>query len=266
VKPNHVLVFGGTSDALELCRLLEEKHIRYTLSVATPEGKHSAQSLLADVIYGRMGTEAMRDWISEHHVDYVIDAAHPYAQVLRQTIVVACSSLYCPVMRYERPSTLDRIDSPSVIKASNVMEACRKIETHQQKVLLTTGSKELGAFKRMLPNKTLYVRVLPVVEVISECQQLGLGIENIIAMKGPFSKNMNHALYEMIQPDVVITKESGQAGGFSEKVEPCIALGIPCIVIERPKTTHIDQYISYQTNLEVCRSLFDRWQHEECSV
>jgi precorrin-6A/cobalt-precorrin-6A reductase len=266
VRPNHALVFGGTSDAIELCHILEQKHIRYTLSVATPEGKYVAQTLSANVIHGRMATEAMRNWIVEHHVDYVIDAAHPYAQVLRQTIVVACAPLNCPVMRYERSSTLDLFDSPLVIKATNVMEACRKIETHQQKVLLTTGSKELETFKRMLPHKTMYVRVLPVVDVIRECQQLGLGIENIIAMKGPFSTNMNHALYEMIQPDVVITKESGQAGGFSEKVEPCIELGIPCIVIERPKTTQIDQYTSYQTNLEACRFLFDHWQHEECSV
>jgi len=264
VKPNHVLIFGGTSDALTLCEALTEREIQYTLSVATEEGKHSAQSLSSHVIIGRMGSEAMRDFIEQNQIDFVIDAAHPYAQVLRQTIVDACNSSQCPVMRYERPNSTDFADHSLVIKANNVMDACRKITVDQKKVLLTTGSKDLETFKRMLRDKTLYARVLPVVEVISECNASGLGIDNIIAMKGPFTRNMNHALYEMIQPDVVITKESGKAGGFSEKVEPCIELGIPCIVIERPKNASIDQYVSYQTNLSGCIDLFDSWQQEAC--
>ncbi|MFG0774126.1 precorrin-6A reductase [Vibrio plantisponsor] len=293
MKPNHVLVFGGTSDALMLCEALAARGIHFTLSVATEEGKHSAKQFESNVILGRMDRSAMREFIQRNHVDYVIDAAHPYAQVLRLTIVVACEGIQCPVMRYERPSyelpsyertsyeprvthsTLESAtneksqaihDSPLVIKATNVMDACRKITDSQQRVLLTTGSKDLETFKRMLRDKVLFARVLPVAEVISECNALGLGIENIIAMKGPFTRNMNRALYEMLQPDVVITKESGSVGGFGEKVEPCIELGIPCIVIERPKTTTINQYVSYQTNLSGCEELFDSWQQEACLV
>ncbi|WP_165311449.1 precorrin-6A reductase [Vibrio ziniensis] len=283
MKPNHVLVFGGTSDALMLCEALAARDIHFTLSVATEEGKHSAKQFESNVILGRMDSSAMREFIQRNHVDYVIDAAHPYAQVLRLTIVVACEGIQCPVMRYERPSyepqvshsTLESAtneksqsihDSPLVIKATNVMDACRKITGSQQRVLLTTGSKDLETFKRMLRDKVLFARVLPVAEVISECNALGLGIENIIAMKGPFTRNMNHALYEMLQPDVVITKESGSVGGFGGKVEPCIELGIPCIVIERPKTTSINQYVSYQTNLSGCEELFDSWQQEACLV
>ncbi|ENM5738119.1 precorrin-6A reductase [Vibrio mimicus] len=272
MKPNHVLVFGGTSDALMLCKALAERGIHFTLSVATEEGKHSAREFESNVILGRMDSTAMREFIQRNHVDYVIDAAHPYAQVLRLTIVVACEGIQCPLMRYERPSH-DQLavskavdDSPLVLKASNVMDACRKITDSQKRVLLTTGSKDLETFKRMLRDKTIFARVLPVADVISECNALGLGIDNIIAMKGPFSRNMNQALYKMIKPDVVITKESGSVGGFVEKVEPCIELGIPCIVIERPKTTSSNQYVSYLTHLSDCVELFDSWQQEVCLV
>ncbi len=272
MKPNHVLVFGGTSDALMLCEALTERDIHFTLSVATAEGKHSAKQYKSNLILGRMDSSAMRGFIQKNQVDYVIDAAHPYAQLLRKTIIEACEGIQCPVMRYERPSHIrfadsaSALDSPLVIKVSNVMDACRKIAGSQKRVLLTTGSKDLATFKRMLRDKTLFARVLPVAEVISDCNALGLGIENIIAMKGPFSRAMNHALYEMIQPDVVITKESGSVGGFGEKVEPCIELGISCVVIERPKTTLISQYSSYQTNLSDCVALFDSWQQEACLV
>ncbi len=264
--PKHVLVFGGTSDALSLCEALTERDVRFTLSVATEEGKHSAKRYADQVVFGRMDASQMREFIEVNGVDYVIDAAHPYAQALRLTIVVACESARCPVMRYERPSSASSLESPLVIKAQNVIDACRKVTDSQKKVLLTTGSKDLESFKRMLRDKTLFARVLPVADVITECNALGLGIENIIAMKGPFTRNMNQALYEMIQPDVVITKESGQVGGFDEKVEPCIELGITCIVIERPKTTSINQYVSYQHDLASCIELFDSWKREACLV
>lgn len=272
MKPDHVLVFGGTSDALMLCEALAARDIHFTLSVATEEGKHSAKQFESNVILGRMDCSAMHRFIQQNQVDYVIDAAHPYAQLLRKTIIEACDGTPCPVMRYERPShvhfadAVSPLDSPLVIKASNVMDACKKITDRQKRVLLTTGSKDLATFKRMLRDKTLFARVLPVAEVISDCNALGLGIENIIAMKGPFSRAMNCALYEMIQPDVVITKESGSIGGFGEKVEPCIELGIPCVVIERPKATSVNQYSSYQTNLSDCVALFDSWQQEACLI
>ncbi len=266
MRPNHVLVFGGTSDALSLCAALEERDIRFTLSVATEEGKHSARRFADNIVLGRMDSSQMRDFITSNGVDYVIDAAHPYAQALRLTIVVACASIQCPVMRYERPSPMNAVSSPFLIKAQNVMDACRKVTEDKKKVLLTTGSKDLESFKRILRDKFIVARVLPVASVIAECNNLGLGIDNIIAMKGPFSKQMNLAMYEMIQPDVVITKESGHEGGFIEKVEPCIELGITCIVIERPQTTSIHQYQSYQTDLTACAEWFDRWQQEASVV
>ncbi len=266
MTPNHVLVFGGTSDALILCEALEQLDIHFTLSVATEQGQHSAKRFVDKVVLGRMDIGQMRDFIEVNGVDYVIDAAHPYAQELRLTIVVACKAVHCPVMRYERPSAASSLESPFIIKAHNVMDACRKVSEHQHKVLLTTGSKDLESFKRILIDKTLVVRVLPVADVIVECNSLGLGVDNIIAMKGPFSKPMNTALYQMVQPDVVITKESGREGGFIEKIEPCIDLGIPCIVIERPKTTSINQYQSYQTDLTACVELFDSWQQEASLV
>lgn len=266
MRPSHVLVFGGTSDAIELCQALQDRDIRFTLSVATEEGLHSARCFAPNVITGRMDSAEISDYITRMHIDYVIDAAHPYAQLLRQTIVEACETLQCPVMRYERPSYRSFDDSPFVIKASNVMDACRNITENQSRVLLTTGSKDLEIFKRMLRDKTLFTRVLPVADVISECNSLGFGIDNIIAMKGPFTQEMNYALYQMIKPDVVVTKESGKAGGFEEKVEPCTELGITCIVIERPQTTSINQYDSYQTELVGCESVFDSWKQEACLI
>ncbi len=267
MKPNHVLVFGGTSEALAICQALHQHQIHYTLSVATAAGEQAAISFSKQVatrlILGRMGVSEMRNWIVNYGVDCVIDAAHPYAEVLRQTILVVCVPIECPVIRYERGSQIDQFDHPLVQRAPNLEKACQLVTEKQQKVLLTTGSKDLAQYRQRLSDKQLYVRVLPTSKVLAQCEALGFGLEQIIAMKGPFSQVMNLALYQTLAPDVVITKESGDAGGFSEKVQPCIALGITCIVIARPSNGLANNYTALISSIEECRALFAHWQQTE---
>ena len=40
----------------------------------------------------------------------------------------------------------------------------------------------------------------------------------------------------------MITKESGNAGGFLEKVEACHDLNIPCIVLRRKKINYPNKF------------------------
>ncbi|MGM9534845.1 MAG: precorrin-6A/cobalt-precorrin-6A reductase, partial [Intestinibacter sp.] len=85
----------------------------------------------------------------------------------------------------------------------------------------------------LLKGKNLIARVLPTSEVLTSCEGLGLNADNIIAMKGPFSEEMNIATYKQYNIDLLITKESGVAGGFLEKVNACKALNIPVVIISR---------------------------------
>jgi precorrin-6x reductase len=153
-----------------------------------------------------------------------------------QNIQQACQILGITLIRYERPSASGVTTHPLLHSVSSLEEACQLAAQFGKRALLTTGSKDLARFQQFLPEKHLIARVLPTAEVIAQCEALGLGVDQIIAMKGPFSADLNRALYQFCQPDVVITKESGQEGGFQEKIAPCIDAGIPCIVIERPQS------------------------------
>ncbi len=267
MKPQHVLVFGGTSEALAICQLLAAYHIDYSLSVATKTGWQAAQAFAPSIakrtFIGRLGVSAMRERITQLGVDWVIDAGHPYAQELRHTIMVACMPIDCPVVRFERSSAIALCDHPLVRKVSSSEAACAAVTPNQQRVLLTTGSKDLAFYCRQLAGKTLFARVLPSSQVLAECEALGLGLEQIIAIKGPFSEVMNHAIYQSVKPDVVITKESGSRGGFAEKVLPCIALGIACVVIERPSHSLTAHYRAMMSSIEECHALFAHWQAKE---
>ncbi len=62
---------------------------------------------------------------------------------------------------------------------------------------------------------------------------------------------------------MVITKESGAEGGYQQKIEPCIALGIPCIVVERPASANTDYYGEVITSLNELENYVTRWINRE---
>ncbi|MCA6221878.1 cobalt-precorrin-6A reductase [Photorhabdus antumapuensis] len=230
-------VFGGTSDARLICQALDAAGARYRLSVATDAGKQLAGDIQGDVVVGRMDAEAMVDYFDQHQVRWVIDASHPYADALSHNVITACRRLSLRLTRYQRPSEIDLLSHPLLHKVNSTEAACDVARTLGQRILLTTGSKQLALYQRLLPGKTLLVRVLPTAEVLIQCEALGLGVDHIIALRGPFTAEFNHAVYEFCHPDVVITKESGAEGGYQQKVAPCLALSIPCIVVCRPTQT-----------------------------
>lgn len=227
-------VFGGTRDARLVCQALDVAGERYRLSVATETGSQLAGKITGEVVVGRMDADEMESYLTAHPVRWVIDASHPYADVLHRNVVEVCRRLHIPLTRYQRPSDIDVIEHPLLHKVPSLEAACAVARTLGPRVLLTTGSKELAEYQQNLPGKHLLVRVLPTAAVLAQCEALGLGVEQVIAHCGPFSAGFNQALYELCQPDVVITKESGAEGGYQQKVAPSLALNIPCIVVCRP--------------------------------
>jgi len=230
-----ILVFGGTSDARFICQILDEHRISYTLSVATAVGEALAGKIGGQIRVGRIDTDGIADWLVSNAVNWVIDASHPYAELLSQNISRACEVVGVTLSRYQRRSELHDLEHPLLHKVANLQAACTVAQKFGPRVLLTTGSKELAAYQQGLPGKTLLARVLPTSEVIAECEVLGLGVDNIIALRGPFSAEFNAATYDFCSPDVVITKESGAEGGYLDKVNPALARGIPCVVVTRPQ-------------------------------
>jgi precorrin-6x reductase len=57
----------------------------------------------------------------------------------------------------------------------------------------------------------------------------------VCAMQGPFSQAFNTALWQDWQIDCVVTKDSGEAGGYLAKAAAAAALGIPLLVVARPQ-------------------------------
>nr|WP_318381135.1 cobalt-precorrin-6A reductase [uncultured Enterobacter sp.] len=229
-----VLVIGGTSDARAICQKLDAAGVAYTLSVATPTGQQLAGNVHGEVRCGRLDVDQMVAWLENGRTRWVIDASHPYAEVVSRNVQRACQQTGVLLSRYQRPEQLVSLEHPLLHYVASIAGACTLAAGFGDRVLLTTGSKDLAAWRSGLPGKTLMARVLPVADVIAACAELGFGVGEIFALCGPFSAEFNAAFYRQCQPDVVITKASGAEGGYQEKVQPCLDAGIPCIVIARP--------------------------------
>ncbi len=123
---NHgdVLVIGGTSDARAICQQLDAADVRYTLSVATPTGERLAGDIRGQIRCGRMEWQQMAEWLRAQRTRWVIDASHPYAEVVSQNIVRACASVGVLLSRYQRPEQLSDLRHPLLHVVGDLNEAC----------------------------------------------------------------------------------------------------------------------------------------------
>ena len=69
-------------------------------------------------------------------------------------------------------------------------------------------------------------------------------------MQGPFSRELNLALLRQFAIRTLVTKESGDFGGFREKAEAARAAGCALLMVERP---HQEAGVDCDTFLEDMR-------------
>lgn len=225
-----ILVFAGTSEGRKICEFLATNDMVVTACVATEYGSlvlPKMKNLL--VKEGRLTIAEMEE-IMEFH-DYIIDATHPYAKIVSENILTAIKKTRKAFLRIIRP----KLEYDNVIDVRDLEEACQYLNKTKGNVLITTGSKELAQYTKVEAyQERLFFRTLPTLEALNALNHISIKATNIICMQGPFTKNMNQAMLEQINAQVMVTKETGQSGGLMEKLAAAKGLGIIVIMIGRP--------------------------------
>ena len=176
-----------------------------------------------------------------------VDATHPYAAEATRNIRAAAAAAGVEYHRLLRPAS--PLPTGSVVLA-DAARAAAYLADRPGRVLLATGAKELPAFAALDPAR-LYPRVLPTLAGIAACEAAGVPHRNILAMQGPFTKELNAALLHQFHIDYMVTKDGGAAGGFAEKAEAAARCGVQLIVLRRPD----DEGETTDTILQRCREL-----------
>lgn len=231
---SRALIFGGTTEGRRIAEALAGSSAELTICVATEQGAEMlspAPNITTRV--GRLDEDAMIELIKKLAVDIVVDATHPYAVDASANISRACeksSARYVRVVR-DRSTASDDL----MIRVSSLDEAISRLDEIDCAVLFTLGSKELPAIAKMRgATERAFIRALPTEQFISAARSLGFSTDRLICMQGPFSAEMNVATMRMIGAKAIVTKDTGAAGGFSEKIAAAREVGAIAIVIDRP--------------------------------
>lgn len=241
-----ILFLAGTSDARELAISLQQQGHKLMATVVTESAASSLQQAGIDYHIGRLAKQDMLQLMVQQGVTTVIDASHPYAEEASKTAMAAATAQNVPYIRYERPQ--QQYVHPLVTEVSSYEEAALIAREHTGTVMLTTGSKTLQVFTEhlLIESIRLVCRMLPNKENMDKCEALGVKQRDIIAIQGPFSEELNRALYQQYDTTLVITKESGKVGSVDEKMDAALALHIPVILIKRPMITYENQCSSFE--------------------
>lgn len=236
-----VIVIAGTVDARQIIEELNKIHIKTAATVATMFGSKLIKGDPDVTVYeGRMTSKDMIELIGSERAKCLVDASHPFAKDASLNAMEACHQTGIKYIRFER-STSD-VTGNGIIRVKDFNEAAEKAAAMDGNILLTIGSNHIGIFTRKIKDykERIFVRVLPESQVIKKCEDSGLTAKNIIALKGPFSEKMNLEMMKYCNAKVMITKESGDAGGLPEKVNAATSLGATVIMVERPKMFYTD--------------------------
>lgn len=226
-------VFAGTTEGRELTEFLCDQGARVTACVATEYG----QTLLMPrenltISAKRLTAREMEELFAREKFDLVVDATHPYASAVTENIAAACESTGVPYQRLSRRGAEQAEDGVFV---PDIAGAVEYLNGTDEPILLTTGSKELAKYVGIRNfSERVYARVLPMEDSLALCRAAGLRPAHILAMQGPFTREMNTAMLRSLGVKYLVTKDSGTAGGFDEKVSAAREAGATLVVIGRP--------------------------------
>lgn len=274
-----ILIYAGTTEGRELAQELAREGISCDVSVATEYGRQimdEEDSPYIRIMQGRMTAEQMHQKCENEQYLAVVDATHPFATEVSVNILESLKGLDIPYFRLgrekipeeegerqaEERQARERQAEERQVRERQAEERQTEEQNHMARkyfqntaacvealkktegtIFLTTGSKELSVFcQEAAVRKRLIVRVLPGMESLQECIRNGLEGRQIIAMQGPFSKEMNLAMIRQYQATVLVTKESGKTGGEDTKLAAAGEAQISSYIILRPneKTSVMD--------------------------
>jgi precorrin-6A/cobalt-precorrin-6A reductase len=220
-----VLILGGTTEARQLAaRLAQRAGLDVTLSLAGRTASPVPHAVPIRV-GGFGGAEGLADHLAAEHVDALIDATHPYANIISKNAADAARKAAVPFVALRRPPW-SAVAGDRWIEVSDGRAAVDAIGQECRNVFVAVGRNELAPFTSAPQHRYLIRSVDPVDPTLS------LPLATYITARGPFSEANDRALMTQHKIEVVISKNSGGSAAYG-KIAAARALGIEVIMLRR---------------------------------
>jgi precorrin-6A/cobalt-precorrin-6A reductase len=219
-----VLILGGTVEARDLATVLHDAGAAVTTSLAgrvTRPGERSG----ALRVGGFGGADGQAAWLTEHAIDAVVDATHPFAARISANAADAAARTRTPLLALRRPGWEER-DGDDWRWVDDVHAAARAVPGLGRRVLLTTGRGELAAFAAVDDAWFLVRSVEPPDPPVPLHHE-------VLTARGPFRLEDERALMERHAIDLLVTKDSGGAPAAA-KLAAARERAIPVLMVRRP--------------------------------
>ena len=221
-----ILILGGTTEGRLAVRVADAAGSPYWYSTRGDlqqiDCKHGTH------ITGALDEAAMTAFCRENGIRLLVDAAHPFATELHRTVASVAESLDLPVIRVERTYAADEKD---IRWCDDYTDAVRKMEADGiARLLALTGVQTISKLRDYWENHPCWFRILHRDESLEKAAQQGFPVDHLVY----YEEEDEAALIARLQPQALLTKESGESGGFLQKLEAARAAGIPLYAVRRP--------------------------------
>ncbi len=223
----NILIIGGTTEGRIAVQVCDEAEKNYFYST-----KNSSQDVVCahgKRISGELNRQNMPLFCQQNNIQLIVDAAHPFAELVHANVGCTAQDLSIPVIRVERhfPSRNNHLhwfdDYPSAIRFLE--------EKKITNLLALTGVNSISKLREYWSRNTCTFRIMKREESLAVVEKSGLPSNQIVFYE---EERDDASLFGRLAPQAIITKESGESGGFSEKTEIATAQNIPVLVIRRP--------------------------------
>ncbi len=221
-----ILILGGTTEGRLAVRVADEAGSPYFYSTKGHEQQVTCRN--GTHLTGGMDGAALTECCRAHSIRLLVDAAHPFATELHRHVAEAARQLHLPVVRIERQYPPRSSD---IVWCDDYDDALRRLEQDGiRRLLALTGVQTIGRLRPYWQHHTCWFRILPRPSSMALAREQGFDERNLVF----YQENDEDRLVKQLSPDALLTKESGESGGFAAKVTAARAAGIPIYAVKRP--------------------------------
>lgn len=221
-----ILILGGTTEGRLAVKVADEAGSPYYYSTRGIQQKIACRNGIH--LTGGMDVEAMTSFCIHHQIRLLVDAAHPFAVGLHQTVHETAIRLNLPVVRVERSYPERATD---IVWCEDYEDAVRQLEKDRIHSLLSlTGVQTIGKLRGYWVKHPCWFRILKRDESLALARSQGFDEQRIVY----YQAEDEESLLKRLTPQAILTKESGETGGFQQKIDAAQMLGIPVYVVKRP--------------------------------
>lgn len=244
-----VLIFGGTTEAVELGRVVGQiDQIEVFVSLAG-RTKNPKITNLNTRIGGFGGISGLRKYLQQMRIDAVIDATHPFATQISIHVAIAAQECHIPHLILVRPPW-EKQPGDNWIEVENLEQAAETLVNVGQRVFLTIGRQEISTFARL-------EKIWFLMRMIDPPQAGEIPTGEIILDTGPFSWQSDRELLITHQIDHIVSKNSGGDATYG-KVIAARELNIPIIMVKRPSVPESVQVATVESAVNWLIDLINR--------